>query len=331
MHKRDMVGLLTIVAIAGSVSAAGPGDWLRRDNLGKLTASFDADFRAYCDREATHVGPLHGEIGWRRYRATGTMPVVQGADKYDVSVVGRFKGLFFDRGDLRLPDTRERFPRNLYDVGLGMVGRTALPVGMLGLHVDVGSPSDRPFASHDETAITASLFWRVPHGEQTAWLFLLNYSNVREFCEHVPLPGAAFLYEPDRTLNVMAGMPMSRARWQPTGRLTLEASWMMIRDIHAKASYEIIKNVSLYAAFDWDNERFLRHDREDDDHRLFYYEKRVTGGVRWQITKHIFADAFVGYAFDRFWFEDDDYDGRDHNRLNVDDGPVAGVQVGVRW
>lgn len=331
MRRCIIASLLVAMAFAGHVPAAGPGTWLRRDNLGKLTKSVDVGGQAYCDRDAAPRGRPRETLSWLQYGMTASVPVAQVAGQYDVSVTGRFRRLSFDRGALRLPTTQERFPRRLYDIGFGVVARTAVSTGMLGFHLDVGSPSDRPFASLDETAIMANAFWRVPYGEHTAWLFLLNYSNVREFCENVPLPGVGFLYEPDRTLNVLAGLPMSRVRWQPLTGLTLEAHWMMVRNVHLKVSYEIVKDVSLYAAFDWDSQRFLLRDRRDDDDRLFYYEKRLRFGVRWQITKHLFADAFTGYAFDRFWYEDDDYDGRGRNRVDLDDGPLAGVQLGVRW
>jgi hypothetical protein len=71
-----------------------------------------------------------------------------------------------------------------------MAARWKLDNGwIVGGDLVVGSASDRPFASIDEISFQADALLRVPWRESFAWIFLLNYSNIREFAPHFPLPG----------------------------------------------------------------------------------------------------------------------------------------------
>ena len=87
----------------------------------------------------------------------------------------------------------------------------------------------------------------------------------------------------------------------------------------------------VFGEFNWRNERYFRADRTDDDDRLFYYEKNVNGGVRVNFLKHLSLELSGGWAFDRFYFEGEDYDDRDDNRIDVENGPFAKAMVSVRF
>jgi hypothetical protein len=195
----------------------------------------------------------------------------------------------------------------------------------------VGSPSDKPFAGFDEMTLTADALLRVPWSKEWAGIFLLNYSKAREFAPDFPLPGFVLAYEPDRTLSVLAGVPFTSVRWTPIEGLDLSASYFIVRTIRAQASYRLVPALRLFAGFDWDSQRFFRHDRAEDDQRLSYYEKRVGGGLRWDPTPNLFAEASGGYAFDRFWFEGEKYSDRSTNRLDIGSGPFVQLRLGVRF
>jgi len=51
--------------------------------------------------------------------------------------------------------------------------------------------------------------------------------------------------------------------------------------------------------------------------------------VRCKPMGNVFIDLGGGYAFDRFWFEDDDYDDRGDTRIDIDDGLFVMLQVGI--
>jgi hypothetical protein len=246
---------------------------------------------------------------------------------------------FFGNVDVLDIDTRARLPRNdvrvpahLWDVSLGLSYRQKLDNGHIaGASLSLGSASDQPFASWDEMTVSANLLYRIPAGENDAWLFMLNWSTDRDFLPYVPLPGVGYLWKPNDQLQVLAGVPFSMVQWDPLETLHFTARYAMLRNVHGKVSYDLTRQLSLYGSFDWEPRVFYRHDRHDDDDRLHFYEKRATVGLRWSINKHVYVDFSGGYAFNRFLFEDDDWDDRHDNRVDLGDGPFAGIQIGIRF
>jgi hypothetical protein len=222
-------------------------------------------------------------------------------------------------------------PETYWDLRLGGTYRHRFDNGWIaGGNLTVGSASDRPFDTIDEWIVTGTGFLRIPHGERNGWLIYANYSNVREFLPHVPIPGAGYQFVVNDRLRGLVGVPFNSVSWEPIDRLTLEASYLIPRTIHSKISYRILEPVKIYAGFDWDSDRFFRADRDDSRDRISYYEKRVMGGVRWDITEKLWLDFAGGFAFDRFMFEGRDYGDRDKNRVSIENGPMLMLQIGLR-
>jgi hypothetical protein len=329
MLKRRICAILLGVLVLSTAAPAqiDPQNFLGR--LGNKKYSIDYDF-AGTFREGAE--DQNTEVGWTQQEIRGLVPISQ-SDRHELS--GWMKlGALDLCGDMRLPDSGEDFPNELYDVQLGVGGRYKLDNdwivgGMFGF----GSPSDKPFASVEEVTVNANLFLEMPFGKGKSWLFLLNYANNREFLPHVPLPGFAFNYRPDENLHVIAGAPFSMIRWRPASAdaFELSASYFFLRTVHAKVSYEFMPDWKVYVGFDWQNDRWYRHDRYYDDDRLFLVEKRVNLGVRWDVSEDIYIDAFGGYGFNRFWFEGDGFDQDDRNRIDISDGMLAGLRAGVKF
>jgi hypothetical protein len=139
------------------------------------------------------------------------------------------------------------------------------------------------------------------------------------------------LISPDRDFNLVAGIPFSMIRWRPADRWTVEGSFFIPRTAFAKLSYQLTDPLQLYAAFDWTNQRYFRHERRDDDDRLFYFQKRALAGARWQFDPDCFLDLSGGWAFDRFWFEGEDYGDRGDNRIDISDGPVMQMRFVLKF
>ena len=140
---------------------------------------------------------------------------------------------------------------------------------IIGGSFEVGSPSDEPYDSWEEVYVNASLFASVPWTQTMSWMFAINYNSNRQFCQHIPLPGIAWSYRPDRTLHVILGAPFSMVTYRPgwLEGLELSASYLLPRGVHAKIGYDVIKDLQIYVAFDWDQELFFRADRPDRDDR----------------------------------------------------------------
>jgi hypothetical protein len=126
------------------------------------------------------------------------------------------------------------------------------------------------------------------------------------------------------------GVPFSAIEWKPVEALTFEASYFPVRHVRARATWRVARPLRTYVGFDWDSERYRLADRPDEDKRLFYYEKRLTGGVRFDL-KHVGIELYGGYVFDRFYFQGEGYSDRRKDRFDVEAGPFVGVRVGVRW
>lgn len=236
------------------------------------------------------------------------------------------------RSEARLPDSGDPLPDHLWGVRLGGTYRRFLEGGRwLGLAASVGSDSDEPFRSRDEVGVDATALYRVPWGEHSALLFLLNYSNTREFWNHVPLPGLAYSYQPSLRLLVLAGLPASFlcAQWESGWGVSL--FYLIPRTARAEASYRVSPATQLLAAFHMDHEGHFRAGREHEDHRLFYYEKRLEAGLRHDATADLSLEAAAGYAFDRYYFEGRDFGDRGGDRIDVQSGPFLWGEVKVRF
>jgi len=231
-----------------------------------------------------------------------------------------------------LPTTSDPFPGNLWDVGFGTAYRKKFENGWIsGISVDFGSASDKPFFSWDEMTLSANLFTRIPHAEQNAWLFLLNYNNNREFWPNVPIPGVGYMFQKDKLYRITVGVPFLFAEVRPWKDLSMEFSYFPVRTVHGGINYTLVKDLTIYGNFDWGNDEFFRADRTDKSKRLFYYEKRLTAGLRYQFNRHCFVNLGGGYAFDRMYFEGQNYSDRDFNRLDIQDGPFGRAQIGLRY
>jgi hypothetical protein len=244
---------------------------------------------------------------------------------------GRFR-LQDIRTDAILPDTREPFPDSLWDVRLGTGLRRKFENGWIaGGSLAVGSVSDKPFRSEAEATVEANLFARIPDGEKNAWLFFLNYSRYREFLNHLPLPGAAYWFEPSAGFRLLAGIPFSSLQWKPGGGLSVELLYFMIRTVRARVSYRFLPALGAYAEAEWRNEYAFRYDRRERDKRLAYYEKRVLAGLQWNFAEGLSLDLGGGYAFDRFYFEGERYRDRNENRLNLGNGFFGVLRLGASF
>jgi hypothetical protein len=294
--------------------------------LGNLKLSLLYDSASYPSR------PVEGQrtdMAFLQQRVRLLAPIAQN-DRFEWAALAGFKVLAFDTEAI-LPDTRTPFPETLWEIQVGTAARWKLSNDwIVGANAVVGSPSDRPFGSLDVMSFQGDAYVRIPWQTAFAWVFALSYSNSREFAPDLPLPGVMFSYDAGPQFQVLVGVPSTSLRWTTTPDLELNVSYFIVRRVRAQVGYRIWGPLWITAGFEWDNQRFFRYDRTDDDARLSYYEKRATAGVRWDITRNIFLEASGGYAFDRFWFESQSYDDRNQDRINVESGPVILLRLSGR-
>lgn len=295
--------------------------------LGNLPVRSDYRITTFPDQP---VARQSAELGWLQQDFSLSVPLRQSpTDEWYASL--RVRNQEFATGAV-LPDTGERFPDELWDIRIGTGYRHRLDSGWISaFDVTVGSPSDRPFASADEVAVNATALLRVPARDRDAWIFFLNYGSNREFLPNVPLPGFGYSYQPSDQFTAVVTTGLASVEYRPVETLTLSASYIAIRTMDVRLTYQVFRPVRLWAGFDWTNDRYLRADRADPDDRLFYYEKRIRVGAIIGLARQLFVDATVGYSFDRFYFEGEGYGDRNRNRIDVGDGPFAALRLGARF
>jgi len=230
------------------------------------------------------------------------------------------------RTDAVLPDTGGRFPRQLWDLRISQTIVLGIPGAV---DVTMGSASDRPFDSADEFTADITWFTGVPYNKAGP-IFLINWANNRDYLNQYPIPGGGLRWQYDNLLRCMFGFPYNALYVALFEQFPLFVSYQFPRTVHARLQSGGAP-LTAFAGFDWTNRRFFRHDRRTRDDRLWYLEKRIYGGLKWDITNDAYFEIIGGYAFDRFFFEGGRYEDRSFNRINIADGPFLMLQVGLRF
>jgi hypothetical protein len=233
-------------------------------------------------------------------------------------------------GSAVLPNRDRAFPRDLWDVGVGVMYSHRFDNGWdAGVRVGVESPSDQPFSTWNEMGVSFSGFLRIPvHDNRDAWLLSLNYSPNGEL--NFPLPGVAYFWQPSDDLHMTIGLPLS-IMYRPIPDLKLECSYVPVRNVHARATYRLCDPVDVYAAFDWNSEAYYLTDRPNERDRFYEYDKRASLGVQTHITPHLVFSGAAGYVFDRFFFEGQNYNDRNLGQIDVGNGAFGELRVQYRF
>ncbi len=337
LHRdQQNLSLLVLVILFGIAfmillprPAHAQGDWLRwfGPKIGGMKSAVSYKVTGYGNND---VSDQHRDFRLTEHSGTVFSPIRQD-DRSEWSAAANVRAHDV-KTDAVLPTTGETFPGTLWDMRVGTLYRQKLDNGWIGGgSVSIGSASDKPFAGSKETELQATVFTRIPDGDKNAWLFLLTYSNNREFMNNIPFPSLGYWFEPNDRYRLVLGIPFAMLEVKPANGLTLDFFYLPVRTVHAGLSYRIAGPFRVYTAFDWRHESWFRRDRADDDYRLFYYEKRGTAGIQWDLFKGMTLDLSGGYSFDRFYFEGKDYGDRARNRLDVNDGPFASLTLGYRF
>ena len=326
-----LFALVAVVCVLGSVTPV----WAQAEliqwvdpTLGKMMGRNDYRVTFYSDER---VKDQNTRLDLTQYNFTLVAPLFQNStDEFSMSARLRYQD--YDT-EARLPDSGQRLPEELFDARAGLAYRHKFPnEWILGGSVDVGSASDKPFQSEDELIVRATALLRVPSGPRNAWLFSLTYaSDVEIFrLRHIPVPGIAYLWAPSDSFKAVIGFPFMSVEYKPIERLTLEAAYFPVRTARVRATYVIFRPLRVFVGFDADHDSYYLADRGDKDDQLFYYEKRITGGMRFDL-RHVGIEVTGGYVFDRFYFEGERYSERNENRFNVDDGTFVAARLSFRW
>ncbi len=296
--------------------------------LGKMMGRADYRIQFFSDERVEGQGT---RLDLTQHNFTLVAPLFQNTtDEWSASARLRYQD--YDTRAV-LPDSGQRFPQELWDARAGLSYRHKFDnAWILGGNVTFGSASDKPFHSEDELILHVTGLLRVPSGERNAWLVTLTYASDEEILgyRHIPIPGLAYLYSPSDKFKAVIGFPFTSVEYKPIEQVTLEASYFPVRTFRARATWAIFRPLRVFLGFDADHDAYYLADRGDKDDRLFYYEKRATGGIRFDL-RHVGIELTGGYVFDRFYFEGERYSERNENRFNVGDGTFVSARLSFRW
>jgi hypothetical protein len=87
----------------------------------------------------------------------------------------------------------------------------------------------------------------------------------------------------------------------------------------------------VYGGVAWTNQAWFRSDRVNRNDQFFYYEKRAEAGVVVTPTKGVSLDLAGGYAFDRYFFETQNFSLSGRNRVDVGAGAFVRFQLEIKY
>ena len=320
-----LLSAVTLICVAGARAgeAGGMGALFRPWPQGQI---FSGHFRVmpYSDEDVKDQGD-------REFRMTevafgGTVPLyVDDVDEFLFSVDYSLLDIDTEAVFPRMP--AESFPDPLRSVGLGLIYKRQLGGDRsLAVSARAGSASDDLF-ENDTEVYSASVMMRLPDGSDTnAWLLGVGYSNRRgsDSLDHVPLPMVAYQMTDGGRNWMILGVPFSAVHLETDYDIKIDASYGLLRNLSVRAAYPLIEGLDLYGLFRWKPRSYFRADREDEDDRIVFYDKRLGGGLSYRLNRMISLDAQVGWSFDRFVYEEEDYDDRKDNWIEFEDA-VYGV------
>ncbi len=325
--RARLIAIVISGLFAPGLQAQSEMNRLLDPRLGRLAATLETATTRF---EQTDTKRQDADLGMVDYDLNLLAPLQQSQVSELALTVG--VGALDVASRAQLPDSAEPLPDHLWNIRLGGSYRQYLDEQRLfGVWGHIGSPSDKPFESIEEVEVNLTGMLRIKAQDYDAWILLLNFSNSRDFLRYVPIPGAGYLYQPNREFQALVGAPLTFFNWRFREKWRLFASYILPRKAQAELSYATTEKTKLYARFDWRSRRWFRRQRRDDGEHLKDYEKLVQGGLAWNLTATCTVDLHGGYAFDRFFYEGADYDDRDFNRISFADGPFAGIDASVRF
>ncbi len=322
--------VVALAAVAVCPAAARGADGLAKlldPRLGH--AKSKAVYRAAGYPSASVRGQA-ADLGFAQHEMLLTAPLRQD-ETAEWTVTASLKALDINTG-AKLPGFAQAFPEDLWDVRMGATHRRKLDNGWLaGGAAEIGSASDAPFSSTGETTVTTTGYLRIPAAADDAWLVMLRFRTELDALRGAPLmPGIGYHWVKDDRFQALLGVPFAWAEYRPVDDLKF-TGLAGPSAIKAECSYALSGEVTLHAGYDWSSQRFVRRKRVHGNERLFYYGQRVTAGVRWDVTPHVWIDAGGGYAFGRFFFEGKRYHNRHGRRFRLGDTPFVALRAGLSY
>jgi len=188
----------------------------------------------------------------------------------------------------------------------------------------MGYAGNTPFAEGDAVYFLGDLIYDMPLDRKSKLTFTLNYNGNRTIWPDIPLPLVSYSRRVSDELRYTIGVPFSTVVWQPTDRFTLTGFLTPALNLDVRADYELADQWTVFGQLDNRTSAFVVDGNED--RRLFFEQRRLEGGVRYDASDKVELVLAGGYAFSQDF--ERGWDVRDTSNVrDVDDTPYLRASV----
>jgi hypothetical protein len=228
--------------------------------------------------------------------------------------------------DAVLPDSGERVPSQLWLVETGVTHiRPQADGGTLGGTFLFGTASDQPYAAGRDLTLMAVGFWQRPAANgRDDWSFSVFYSPTSQL--PYPLPGVAYVWKPDDTLEAKIGLP-GGIEYRPDDDWEFSLTYFPLVNVAAVARRRLTERASLFATYRTDTQIYFLADRLIDDDRFYVFDQRAAIGLERQIAGGFSLESTVSYLFDRTLFQGTSFSSGRRDVVDFDPGIALAVQL----
>ncbi len=225
-----------------------------------------------------------------------------------------------------LPDSGERVPSQLWLVETGVTHiRPQDDGGTLGGTFLFGTASDQPYAAGRDLTLMAVGFWQKPAANgRDDWSFSVFYSPTSQL--PYPLPGVAYVWKPDDTLEAKIGLP-GDIEYRPNDDWELSLTYFPLVNVAAVARRRLSEQASFFATYRTDTQIYFLADRLIEEDRFFVFDQRAAIGVERRLAGGFSLESTVSYLFDRTLFQGTSFSSGRRDVVDFDPGIALAVQL----
>lgn len=225
-----------------------------------------------------------------------------------------------------LPDSGEAVPSQFWLIETGLTHIRPLDDGgTLGGTFLFGTASDQPYAAGRDLTLMAVGFWQKPAANRRDdWSFSVFYSPTSQL--PYPLPGVAYVWKPDDTLEAKIGLP-GGIEYRPDDNWEFSLNYFPLVNVAAVVRRRLTDQASLFATYRTDTQIYFLADRLIDDERFYVFDQRAAIGLERQLGGGFALESTVSYLFDRTLFQGTSFSSGRQDVIDFDPGIALAVQL----
>ena len=242
--------------------------------------------------------------------------------------LGAAPALGFDALQLHLDTEDPALPERLGDHAVAAAwGWNLDERWRLGVVGGVGYAGTRPFAEADSLYLMGDIVLTRDLDDGSALMLSLNYHGNRSLLPDVPLPGISYSRRSGIDgLRYTVGFPYSSVVYQPDDRWMFRLGYTLPFNFQARAEYQVADTLTAFGLFDTFTRGFWLEDDPGNNERIFFTQRRLEGGLRYEAHTGVELTAAAGYAFGQEFTAG--WDARDTDDVREID-PAPYVRLGV--